>query len=229
MAFFVWTKMQTELGMNLTAILALKEAERLAGGGIFWWGVGTSLGNSVRVRAEESGGTLPVLFSLMLSRPQKRDAKPTGIRLWTQWEDATGRYDLPANVLEFSASHEKERDYHYALVCHSHMPLALASHGAFDPRHCKTVSGKSPGSIQSTVLLEGDPYKDHSPGVYHFGFRATLVKPWAVKLVKPRKIASTDTGLFESWKSGWHEFVDRARSGTLPQPESEDRSQEEEQ
>ncbi len=40
MAFFVWTKMQTESGMNLTAILALKEAERLAGGGIFWWGSG---------------------------------------------------------------------------------------------------------------------------------------------------------------------------------------------
>ena len=108
----------------------------------------------------------------------------------------------------------KERDHHYALVCHSHVPLALSSHGAFDPAHCVTVSGKRPAPIATTSLLSGDLYKDHSPGVYHFGFRATLVEPWAVRLVNPRKVASTDTGLFETWKNSWAEFVGRARFGT---------------
>ena len=216
MSFFVWTKMQTESGINLPAILSLKEAERLAGDGIFWWGVGNSLGSAVQERATEAGGTLPVLFSLMLSRPQKRDTEPHGIRLWTQWEDGKGRHDLPAHVLEFSASHDRERDHHYALVCHSSVPLAVASHGAFDPKNCKTVSGKPPGSIQTTVLLDGDPYTGHSTGNYHFGFRATLVEPWAVKLVSPRKLSSSDVGLFQTWKNSWCNFVVDTRASALP-------------
>lgn len=217
MPYFVWTKMQTESGISLPAILALKEVERLAGNGVFWWGIGTSLGKSVQEHAEKAGGTLPVLFSLMLSRPQKRDAAPSGgVRLWTKWENITTgqRDDLPSHVLEFSASHEKERSYHYALVCHSHTPLAIASHGAFDETRYKTINGKPPAAIQSTALLNGELYEDQTPGKYHFGFRATLVRPWVVKLVSPRKLSSSDTDLFEGWKGGWRDFVARTRSNS---------------
>jgi hypothetical protein len=35
MTAFVWTKMQAEGGQTLSSILAIKEAERLAGDGIF--------------------------------------------------------------------------------------------------------------------------------------------------------------------------------------------------
>jgi hypothetical protein len=212
MAFFVWSKMQTESGATLPAILALKENERLAGNGQFWWGVGNSLGPRLRKVVQEAGGTLPVLFSLMLSRPQKADTHPEGIHLWTKWEDAEGRrHDLPPNVLQWSRAGDK--DYHYALVCHSQAPLAITAHGAFDPTRCVTPTGKRPGAQQTTALLQGDPYDDHGPGVYHFGFRATLIEPWQVKLVEPRKLTATEGKLFEEWKRGWTRFVARTRAG----------------
>jgi hypothetical protein len=210
MSFFVWTKMQTESGTTLLAILALKEVERLAGNGVFWWGVGNSLGDSLRKAAQGAGGTLPVLFSVMLSQPQISDTHPEAINLWTKWEDPEGNVrDLPEHVMEWSRA--SERDFHYALVCHSHVPLAIGAHGAFDPKRCRTVGGKVPGGHQVTALLDGDFYEDHSPGVYHFGFRATLVAPWQVKLTAPRQLISTDKLLFEEWKKSWKDFVARGR------------------
>lgn len=209
MAYFVWTKMQTESGTSLPVILALKEAERLAGGGKFWWGIGNSLGDSVRREAEKAGGTLPVLFSVMLSRPQKKDTHPEEVRLWTKWEDTEGTLrDLPKHVLEFSRANAK-KDYHHALVCHSHVPLAIGVHGAFDPTRCKTIHGKQPGASQTTALLEENAHEDHSAGVYYFGFRATLIEPWVVKLRNPRKLTSPD--LFNEWKQGWQDFISRIR------------------
>ncbi len=38
MPYFIWSKMQMESGLSLSQILVLKEAERLAGDGVFWWG-----------------------------------------------------------------------------------------------------------------------------------------------------------------------------------------------
>ena len=38
MPYFIWSKMQMDLGL-LSQILVLKEAERLAGDGVFWWGI----------------------------------------------------------------------------------------------------------------------------------------------------------------------------------------------
>jgi hypothetical protein len=211
-AVFVWTKMQTESGMALPEILAIKEIERLAGNGIFWWGVGNSLGARVWQQAERSGGTLPALFSIMLSRPKKQDAQPSALLLWTEYEDVLGHCrDLPEHVLEFSRDHGRKR--HFALICHSHVPLAVTSHGAFNPDRYKTIANdKRPGSSQTTVLLRGDPYQDHPDGKYHFGFRATLVKPWAVTLRSPVPYPSTGSKLFNHWKEDWKSFIRRIRS-----------------
>ena len=211
-AVFVWTKMQTESGMNLPAILAIKEIERLAGSGVFWWGVGQGLGESVREHAKQSGGTLPVLFSIMLSTPQQKDAKPNGLRIWTKYETPAGRVDMPPHVLEFSGDSEG-RNYHFALICHSHIPLAVTSHGAFDPTCYRTVTtGRPPGDRAVTVLLRGNLYEDHPEGKYHFGFRATLVEPWAVRLVCPRRCPKSDgQRVFDDWKAEWGKFVARVR------------------
>ena len=46
-AYFVWSKMQAEAGQGLAAIVARKEAERAAVDGIFWWGIGNSLGRAM--------------------------------------------------------------------------------------------------------------------------------------------------------------------------------------
>lgn len=75
MASFVWTRMQAEGGQRLHKILELKEAERQAGSGLFWWGVGNSLGAALVEHARAASGTLPVVFSEMTSTADKRNER----------------------------------------------------------------------------------------------------------------------------------------------------------
>jgi hypothetical protein len=160
----------------------------------------------VREEANKAGGSLPVLFSLMVSRPKPTDVFPDHVSLWTQWEDPDGKpHDLPPHVLEFSGG-KKQKNSHYALVCRSHVPLALGSL-LFNPSRCKTHLGNPVGASQVTAVLQGDMEdKDHSLGIYHFGIRATLVEPWFVKLVTPRLVEPTEVQM-DVWKSAWRKFV----------------------
>jgi hypothetical protein len=182
---FVWTKMGVESGEGLDQIVRRKEAERASGRGIFWWGIGSSLGPAVREDARAQGGTLPVLFSKMLGRAKPVDESPGSVWRWTGWEDENGRvHDVPARVKVISRG-DPSKKKHYALVCCSDVPIALAPGGPrFDPMLCRTHAGKAPGSSQVTALLLGSPEK-HPEGPYEVCFRATLVEPWAVKLVRP--------------------------------------------
>jgi hypothetical protein len=182
---FVWTKMGIESGEGLAQIVQRKEAERKAGGGSFWWGIGNSLGPAVRSEALAHGGTLPVVFSPMLGRAKPADTSPDMVWKWTKWEDENGRlHDIPAHAKVISRG-QLSKERHYALVCHSDVLLALARGGQkFDPNQCRTLAGKVPGSSQVTALLTGSP-NGHPKGPYEIAFRATLVAPWAVKIVKP--------------------------------------------
>jgi hypothetical protein len=185
---FVWTKMGVESGEGLQHIVRRKEAERIAGRGQFWWGIGNSLGSAARDAARLQGGSLPVLFSQMLAKPKAADSAPGMVWKWTGWEDETGRiHDIPAHAKVISRG-TAAKDRHYALVCRSDVPLALARGGArFDPAQCRTLSGKAPGASQVTALLRGKP-DTHRGGPYEICFRAVLVEPWAVKLVRPERV-----------------------------------------
>jgi hypothetical protein len=185
MKAFVWTKMGAESGEPLEQIVRRKEAERKAGRGIFWWGMGNSLGPAVRADARAQGGTLPVLFSKMLGRAKASDESPDMVWRWTEWQDENGRlHDVPAHVNVISKGH-RSKDKHYALVCYSTTPLSLGNGNArFDPNLCRTPNDKIPGPSQVTALLRGAPEK-HSRGAYEVCFQATLIDPWAVKLVRP--------------------------------------------
>lgn len=177
--------MQAEAGQSLATIIQRKEAERSAGNGLFWWGIGQSLGLAVCNAAKLAGDTLPVLWSEMLSKPQAIDAFPSGIRRWMAYEDSAGRINgLPAHVTV--TSRVSKRNHHYALVCWSDTPISLGDLGAFNPAACRTVkSSKVPADSQVTALLYGDPFQGHDAGSYRIAFRAILVEPWAVKLVHP--------------------------------------------
>jgi hypothetical protein len=208
-SYFVWTKMQADSGQSLREIIVRKEEERAAGG-TFWWGIGNSLGRNIRDIALEQNGTLPVLFSVMLSRPQAKDVNPELIYLWSSWEDWEGRIrPLPPHVLSLSRGGERKKAY-YALVCHSSVPLAVVDHGPFDPDRYRTLLGKVPGNSQVTALLKGNLYESQLSGRYHEGFRASLVCPWAVKLVKPKIVSREAVG---AWKKGddWQRFVAELR------------------
>jgi len=209
---FVWTKMQAEGGQSLASILEIKEAERQAGDGVFWWGVGNSLGSAVRKAATDSGGTLPVLFSQMRSPPKKADTHPSGVCIWNTWKGPDGKeHEIPNHVLEWSRG-TLDKKSHYALVCHSDQPLRL-DHHAFEPSLCRTHLGNPLGGSQVTALLEGDLDADHAPGSYHFGFRATLVAPWMVMLVKPRLLSDDERATHSIWRKDgdWRHFINRFR------------------
>src|SRR5438105_15006115 len=97
MSIFVWTKMGVESGEGLEQIVKRKEAERIAGQGEFWWGIGSSLGASVRAEARSQRGAMPVLFSKMLGRPRPADESPDIVLRWTSWEDENGKIrDVPS-------------------------------------------------------------------------------------------------------------------------------------
>ena len=89
---FVLTKPGIEAGESLVDIFARKEAERVAGKNIFWWGIGSSLGPAVCKAAQDAGGKLPVVFALNTrpSRPKEHDVSPARVFRWTKWQDWNG-------------------------------------------------------------------------------------------------------------------------------------------
>jgi len=103
------------------------------------------------------------------------------------WEDERGRtHDIPSHVNVISRG-AAMKDRHYALVCHSDIPLGIAREAKrFDPALCRTFAGKIPGASQVTALLTGLP-NTHASGPYEVCFSAVLIEPWTVKLVRPRR------------------------------------------
>jgi len=157
---FVWTKMQAEGGQSLASILEIKEAERQAGDGVFWWGVGNSLGSAVRKAATDSGGTLPVLFSQMRSPPKKADTHPSGVCIWNTWKGPDGKeHEIPNHVLEWSRG-TLDKKSHYALVCHSdpqesphfdrHITAAWLAVTLWGAPCCSSRGASLPRAIRST-------------------------------------------------------------------------------
>ena len=53
-ASFVWSEIGLDAGETPEHIIVRKEAERVAGAGEFWWGLGASLGVSVEVMARRN-------------------------------------------------------------------------------------------------------------------------------------------------------------------------------
>ena len=185
MSAFVWTKMGVEFGEGLAQIVRRKETERISGRGEFWWGIGNSLGATVREYARSQGGTLPVVFSMMLARPKPIDESPGVVWRWTGWEDESGQiHDVPSYAKVISRG-APTKGKHYALICRSDIPLGLERGGTrFGPKMCRTPTGKVPGASQVTALLLGSA-AGHPRGPYEICFRATLVEPWTIKLVRP--------------------------------------------
>lgn len=161
MPVFVWTKIGAEAGESVSDIIARKESERTAGGGTFWWGVGTSLGPALRVEAQCARGTIPILFCEMLGRPQRHDVSPASTVRWARWRD-------------------------WKTSCHSQSKIEINRSGQqFDPRNCRTVpGGKIPGDSQNTAHRDGDFRQSHPNGRYRIAFVANLVSPWQATLTR---------------------------------------------
>jgi hypothetical protein len=193
---FVWSLMGQDAGQSLDEIIIRKEAERRTGSEI-WWGGGTPLGARVESEAIDNGGTLPALFSPL---ENQKHALDPNTYVWNEWERIlTGVQGIiPKHVLVLGG--KPDRPY-YAQVFHCDTELVLGDHGRFDPAQCLTLAnGVPPGVSQRAALLMGQVKHPHGP--YRIAFIAQLVRPWFVRLTRPRLLIAAELARVRQYKRG---------------------------
>lgn len=177
---FCWSKMGAEAGEKLETIIQRKEIERLANAGVFTWGIGTSLGNSLEELQREID-TPSVLFTLMKGKAKEIDSHPKTLLLWLNGVDKHGnKFDLPEFSLLTSRGHtplSTRKKKHYALVCSSQSPITNKKHGEIDGNALVNFkSGKKVGASQVTSVVKSVNNENHKPSKYQIGFMANITK-----------------------------------------------------
>ena len=192
-SFLCWSRMQAEAGQGIEAIVARKELERRAGEGVFLWGVGNapSVAINALARLREP---VPVVFSIMKSRPKKIDSTPSRVVAWRRYVDAEGaERDLPSNSIVTSRgdSAKGAKRAHYALMCRSGEPLALARGEAFDVSAYRNAGGKGApvGASQVTALLR-QVTEPSGKTDYEANLKADLDGSYWVRLTDPINVPS---------------------------------------
>ena len=187
-----WSRMQAEAGQGLRHIVARKELERRAAGGLFFWGVGNAPGSAPSQLAREQVG-VEVVFSVMKSRPKAQDASAEELDVWRGYMDEFGEeHALPAGVLITSRAPKvgsKTRG-HYALMCRRDMPIALGDLGPFNPKAFRSVGGRGApvGASQVTALLRLTDPTAADDASYRANIRAKLVGGYWVRLTSPVRL-----------------------------------------
>lgn len=191
--YVCWTRMQAEAGQALDRIIARKEIERELGDGLFFWGVGNPPAKAAQALSR-LGVEIPIIFSVMKSRPKTSDVWPSAVVAWTHYLDSLGvERTLPEHVLVTSRrdSASGPKTSHYALMCLSAKPLSLERGSSFDPTAYRNVGGNGApvGASQVTALLHktGEPQS----GEYEVNMRAKLTGSYWVKLTRPVEVSSS--------------------------------------
>jgi len=191
---FCWTKMGTESGESVRLILTLKESQRKLGEGIFFWGIGTALGNRIWKLVDSVKPAL-VLFSPMKSKPKQIDVHPDVVVDWKTYIDRCGvRHAIPsyARVTSRGSSSISIKTRHYALVCRKTSPLLDDQWPVVDMARMRNYDGGARlGYSQITAIVEYDnPNMPVSqPEInYPVLFGAELVHPYYVILTDPVQI-----------------------------------------
>ena len=212
---FCWTKMGTESGEDLTAIIRRKEWERQLGGGCFFWGVGQSLGENAKVAARDVT-SLRAVFSPMSSKPKAIDVAPASVVLWNAWVDTQGQIrHLPTHCFVTSRASlpsGRKKESHYALVCFSDRELISQQEViCVSPDHLRNLTTNKPlGASQVTSIVRVLSRTDETCAAksYSVSFTAELRSPYCVQLAQPLLLdigelteikAISESGDLESW------------------------------
>jgi hypothetical protein len=219
-----WSRIQSEAGQGLDYILIRKEHERVAGEGLFWWGVGTAPGPAARALARTQC-QLDIIFSVMKSQPKQADVAPRGLLIWRRFVDSDGNErDLPRHVLVTSRAETRlgAKLAHYALVCWSEEPLRLTDQGPFDPSAYRNLGGTGApiGASQVTALVRRVSAESRTCA-YRINMKARLAEALWVKLADPVPVCDTKRALMDRWlsppvalsASDWRELVAQFREG----------------
>lgn len=190
--YLCWTRMQAEAGQALDAIVARKELERQAGQGLFFWGVGSAPSRAIRPLAQLSL-RIPVIFSVMRTKPKPVDAAPSRVVVWRRYVDKEGATRrLPAHCIVTSRgdSARGPKRAHYALMCRSDAPLALRSGVDFDPASYRNAGpgGAPVGASQVTALLRPCARAGGKPS-YEVNMTAELTGSYWVRLADPTEVS----------------------------------------
>lgn len=187
--------MQTEAGQPLDLIIRRKELEREIGGGVFYWGIGNSLGNSMDQLLRHVSQP-EVLFSIMRSRPKHQDVAPASVLLWTQYFDANGLVrELPLSALVLSRGDTltgvKKRCY--ALVCHSDASLTPSPLATLDLSHFRNLGGSQGPIGFSQVTTNVEHTSKKQAGIrYAVSLRSFLIPPYFIRLTGSIVLLSKD-------------------------------------
>lgn len=201
---FCWTKFGTEAGQTAEQIVRRKEEERRLNNGVFLWGIGNSLADSMRELVRRTA-TPDILFSPIKSTPRTCDSGPQQLVAWRDAVSMFGEeFHLPPSSLVTSRQDpDRLKTSHYALVCHSDSPLQLVTDGPFlDFAYLRNLStGNRLGASQVTAIVEQG---DSVVGVhrrYPVALRARLIAPFFVRLHNPVPVRAV------RGQVGWGEAV----------------------
>jgi hypothetical protein len=181
--------MGPEAGEPLAKIVSRKEAERVACGGLFYWGIGSAVGPAVAALVAEVE-TPEVLFSPIKGPPRKVDAAPAYVARWHSGLGPSGeRIELSSRAVVTSRwDPSRPMLPRYALVCSSTSPLEVGHQAELRLSELRNLcSGAALGSSQVTAVVRHD--RDGTGAAsgrsYPVAFRASLVFPYVLRLTDP--------------------------------------------
>lgn len=226
---FCWTKMGVESGESLDLIIRRKDWERQLGNGLFFWGIGQSLGENARDAAASVDGVMKVVFSPMASKAKDIDVTPGDVFVWNSWIDSSGEsHTLPEHVLITSRADlpsGRRKTCHYALVCKSTAPLAGTTELEVTAAFLRNFSSdKSLGASQVTAVVRNAEYalSGNVAKKYSVSFVADMEAPYSVQLASPELLSRSEVqDIGEISASGnladWECLVARLRSKRKPE------------
>lgn len=185
--------MGTEAGQPLEAILRRKELERRAGGGLFAWGIGNSLGVNTKLAQQEmQRNEVDVLFTPMRSAAKHIDVEPSQVLIWLNYLNENGEpIRLPNHMVVTSRGNLAQaggKRSHYALICNSRHDITIAANGGvIDANKARNFASLNPlGASQVTAVVRYQSISDELPEKsYPVTFRAELHGAGFVRLVSP--------------------------------------------
>ncbi len=187
---FCWTRFGPESGESFSDILARKELERQAGGGTFYWGIGSAVGRALE--ALVSGiGEPEVLFSPISSKARIADVSPARVARWRAGQGLLGESILLPDHARVTSRWDPGRPNaaRYALVCASDEPLRLENHGEIRFGSLQNFcSGAPVGASQVTAVVRRNNSPPPCGRAYPVALRASLVEPYFLRLTSPTQV-----------------------------------------
>lgn len=179
---FCWSKFSSEAGETPEQILSRKDLERARNGGVFLWGIGSSIAPSLRLLLGITRSPA-IIFTPMISRPAFEDVHPPAI---AHWQSATGMdgsaYEIPRHSAVTSrVNSDGSARKHFALVCFSDTSLTEPGRGSLDDSKLRNLrSGARLGASQVTSVVRRVSSSSH--GRYSIAIRALLTYPYLISL-----------------------------------------------